>query len=65
MYFADCATNAIARGFIGKISAQPHNKLCIQFLERDNNDENNRLPLRVVWGRAEILPIHLARSREA
>ena len=29
----------------GKISAQPHTTLCIQFLDRENNDKNNRLPL--------------------
>ena len=47
----------------GKISAQPHTTLCIQFLDRENNDKNNRLPLgkhicfTIVWGCAEILPI--------
>ena len=46
----------------GKISAQPHTTLCIQFLDRENNDKNNRLPLgkqicfTIVWGFAEILP---------
>ena len=25
----------------GKISAQPHTTLCIQFLDRENNDKNN------------------------
>ena len=46
----------------GKISAQPHTTLCIQFLARENNDKNNRLPLgkqicfTIVWGCAEILP---------
>ena len=45
---------------VGKISAQPHTTLCIQFLDRENNDENNRLPLgkqicfTIVWGCAEI-----------
>ena len=29
----------------GKISAQSHTALCIQFLDRENNDKNNRLPL--------------------
>ena len=29
----------------GKISAQPHPILCIQFLDRENNDKNNTLPL--------------------
>ena len=28
----------------GKISAQPHTTLCIQFLDRENNDKNNTLP---------------------
>ena len=46
----------------GRISAQPHTTLCIQFLDRENNDKNNRLPLgkeicfTVVWGCVEILP---------
>ena len=49
-------------GMFGKISAQPHTTLCIQFLDRENNDKNNRLPLgkqicfTIVWGCAEILP---------
>ena len=25
---------------MGKISAQPHTTLCIQFLDRENNDKN-------------------------
>ena len=29
---------------LGKISAHPHTTLCIQFLDRENNDKNNRLP---------------------
>ena len=29
----------------GKISAQPHTSLCIQFLNRENNDKNNTFPL--------------------
>ena len=46
----------------GKISVQPHTTLCIQFLNRENNDKNNTLPLgkqicfTIVWGCAEILP---------
>ena len=28
-----------------KVSAQPHTTLCIQFLDRENNDKNNILPL--------------------
>ena len=46
----------------GKVSAQPHTTLCIQFLDRENNDKNNALPLgkqiccTIVWGCAEILP---------
>ena len=50
----------------GKISAPPHPTLCIQFLDRENNDENNNknntLPLgkqicfTIVGGCAEILP---------
>ena len=53
----------------GKISAQPHTTLCIQFLDRENNDKNNRLPLgkqicfKIVWGCVEILPqLHRYRS---
>ena len=30
---------------LGKISAQPHTTLCIQFLDREKNDKNNTLPL--------------------
>ena len=47
---------------MGKISAQPHTSLCIQFLNRENNDYNNTLPLGkqicfiIAWGCAEILP---------
>ena len=47
---------------IGKISAQPHTTLCIQFLNRANNDKNNTLPLgkqicfTIVWGCTETLP---------
>ena len=46
----------------GKISTQPHSTSCIQFLDRENNDKNNTLPLgkqicfTTVWGCAEILP---------
>ena len=46
----------------GKISAQPHTTLCIQFLNREKNDKNSTLLLRkhicltIVWGYAEILP---------
>ena len=29
----------------GKISAQPHTTLCIQLLDRENNDKNNTFPL--------------------
>ena len=45
----------------GKVSAQPPTTLCIQFLDRENNDKNNTLPLgkqicfTIVWGCAEIL----------
>ena len=28
-------------GTFGKISAKPHPTLCIQFLNRENNDKNN------------------------
>ena len=46
----------------GKISAQPHTTLCIQFLNRENNDKNNAFPLgkqicfAIVWGCTETLP---------
>ena len=45
----------------GKISAQPHPTLCIQFLNIENNDKNNTFPLgkqiffTIVWGCAETL----------
>ena len=48
---------------VGKISAQPHTTLCIQLLDRENNDKNNTLPLgkqicfTIVWGCVEILPL--------
>ena len=48
---------------LGKISAQPHPTLYIQFLDRENNDKNNTLPLakqicfKIVWGGVEILPL--------
>ena len=51
-----CITNS------GKISAQPHPILCIQFLNRENNDKNNTFPLgkhicfTIVWGCVETLP---------
>ena len=47
-----------------KISAQPHTTLCIQFLDRENNDKNDTLPLgkqicfTIVWGCAEIFTQH-------
>ena len=52
----------------GKISSQPHTTLCIQFLDRENNDKNNTSPLgkqicfTIVWGCAEILPFTLLAS---
>ena len=47
---------------LGKISAQPHTTLCIQLLDRENNDKNNKLPsgkqicFKIVWGCAKIIP---------
>ena len=47
---------------LGKISAQPHPTLCIQFLDREDNDKNKTSPLgkqicfTMVWGCAKILP---------
>ena len=55
---------------MGKISVQPHTTLCIQFLNRENNDKNNTLPLgkqicfTIVWGCAEILPKHGALHKQ-
>ena len=49
------------RNPLGKISAQPHTTLCIQFLDREKNNKNNTLPLgkqicfTIVWGCTEIL----------
>ena len=49
------------QGF-SKISTQPHTTLCIQFLDRENNDKNDTLPLgkqicfTILWGCEEILP---------
>ena len=57
--------NSRKRGHVremGKISAQPHTTLCIQFLNRENNNKNNTFPLgkqicfTTVWGCAETLP---------
>ena len=53
---------------MGKISAQPHPTLCIQFLNRENNDKNNTFPLgkqicfTIVWGCAETLLKYVDRS---
>ena len=53
---------AFRKAIDGKIFAQPHTTLCIQFLDRENNDKNNTLPLgkqicfTIVWGCEEILP---------
>ena len=53
--------NSFKRFNLGKISAQPHPTLCIQFLNRENNDKNNTFPLgkqicfTIVWGCAETL----------
>ena len=55
----------------GEISAQLRSTLCIQFLDRENNDKNNTFPLgkqicfTVVWSCAEILPISGAARKEA
>ena len=46
----------VQRNNLGEISTQPHTTLCIQFLDRENNNKNNRLPLgkqicfTIVWG---------------
>ena len=58
-----CCSVAFPANYFGKISAQPHTSLCIQFLNRENNDYNNTLPLvkqicfTIAWGCAEILPL--------
>ena len=59
----DNAVPAVIRNSnMGKISAQPHPTLCIQFLNRENNDKNNTFPsgkqicFTIVWGCAETLP---------
>ena len=47
---------------LGKISVQSPTTLCIQFLDRENYDKNNTLPLgkqiclTTVWGYVGILP---------
>ena len=52
----------LTRKDLGKISAQPHTTLCIQFLNRENNDKNNTFPLgkqicfAIIWGCTETLP---------
>ena len=54
---------ALGKYYSGKISAQPHTTLCIQFLNGENNDKNNTLPLgkqicfTIVWGCTETLPL--------
>ena len=46
-----------------KISTQLYIALCVQFLDTENNDKNNTLPLGkhicfiIVWGCAECYPI--------
>ena len=58
--------SAAGRRKQGKISAQPHTTLCIQFLDYENNYKNNTLPLgkqicfKIVRGCAEISPKALA-----
>ena len=52
----------LTRKDLGKISAQPHTTLCIQFLNRENNDKNNTFPLgkqicfTIIWDCTETLP---------
>ena len=54
---------------LGKVSAQPHTTLYIRFLDRENNDKKNILPLKkqicftIVWGCAEDLPFVVTRYR--
>ena len=38
-------TSIITAQKFGKISAQPHTTLRIQFLDRENHDKNNTLPI--------------------
>ena len=37
------STKTSTQKLLGKISVQPHPTLCIQFLDRENNDKNNTL----------------------
>ena len=62
VYTLQSTRDVLTRSRLGKISAQPHTTLCIQLLDRENNDKNNTLPLRkqicftIEQGCAEILP---------
>ena len=64
----DCRSKRSFSEESGKISAQPHPTLCIQFLNRGNNDKNNTFPLgkqiyfTIVWGCAETLPLSFNRG---
>ena len=40
-----CFQSSCLKSIFGKISAQPHTTLCIQFLARENSDKNNTFPL--------------------
>ena len=66
----DKLSNQFHRRTIGKISAQPHTVLCIQFLDRENNDKNNTLSLgkqicfTIVWGCAETLPNNILYQKD-
>ena len=67
LLFSESAIYKIVLYFVGplknfgKISAQPHTTSCIQFLNRENNDKNNTLPLgkqicfTILWGCTETL----------
>ena len=60
-FLGNCARSSTDVNCFGEIFARPHISLCIQFLDRDNNDKNNTSPLGKqicftrVWGCAEIL----------
>ena len=46
----------------GKISAKPHTTLCIQFLNRENNDKNSKISIgktalfTTAWDNPKYLP---------
>ena len=53
---ASSGSQSCEKRALGKISAQPRTTSCIQFLDRENKDKDNTLPLgkqicfTIVWG---------------